>query len=288
MYEYSLAPVSKQTAGTGGDYSRPKRMDAPPAGQQNIETKDDSIEFPLRLRRNHKIRTSTPSIRSFILCVGGLLTLATTAASAHPTVPSSLASHTLKLSPILYTPPVHDLDTTIKLDPEFPDILLDLEPPHNHLAQQYIAKRQNDEAPPISTGKASTKTFSPETTMTAPTRTATTANINAKSSVTGKTTITSLPEETNFPLPAPFEAIGNNFTTESCPEFLQNIKKNEEFKACLPFSAFLEVSLTCRFVFCLVNSNNDLDIQVLLSDDEVSLPDNRVPRPLLRRQHHVL
>lgn len=257
MYDYSLAPSSKQTAGMGGDYSRPKRMNVPSAGHRKIGMKDDLIYSPPTSRTASGTRIASHSIRSFMLCLGVVLTLATKAASAHPTVPNSLASHTLKLSPILYTPPAHNLDTIIKLDPEFPEILLDYEPSHGHLSQQNIAKRQDGEAPPISTGKATALTSSPETTMTAPTRTATTVNVNAKSSSTGMTTGSRLPEETNFPLPTPFEAMGNNFTAQSCPDFMQNIKKNEEFKACLPFSAFLEVSHDSGLL--RLNSNTDRD-----------------------------
>jgi len=46
------------------------------------------------------------------------------------------------------------------------------------------------------------------------------------------------------PLPMPFDSsLGNNFTTQSCPNFITGFLSNDTFKACLPFSLLLEVSL---------------------------------------------
>ena len=222
-------------------------MDEPLAVHAKLREKDDSLARNSRQKATRSTRTPSPSIRSLMFGLGVVLTLATTAATALPTASASLASNTLNLPAILYTPLVHDLDLNLKFDPNFPAIQLDDEQPHDHFSQQNIAKREADEAPPISTEKESL----PAVTSTIPARTATTMKV-ASSSVTGTTTVTLLPEETNFPLPTPFQAMGNNFTTTNCPIFIKEMVKDEQFKACLPFSTFLEVSraLVCCFVEC--------------------------------------
>lgn len=51
------------------------------------------------------------------------------------------------------------------------------------------------------------------------------------------------------PLPNPFDtSLGNNFTSQGCPDFITSFLNNATFKACLPFSLLLEVrSLSLPF-----------------------------------------
>lgn len=47
-----------------------------------------------------------------------------------------------------------------------------------------------------------------------------------------------------FVLPRPFDtSIGNNFTTQSCPNFFNEFLNNQTFLDCLPFSLLLQVGL---------------------------------------------
>jgi hypothetical protein len=43
-------------------------------------------------------------------------------------------------------------------------------------------------------------------------------------------------------LPSPFDSnLGSNYTSQTCPEFINSFLNAPEFKACLPFSLLLEV-----------------------------------------------
>lgn len=65
-----------------------------------------------------------------------------------------------------------------------------------------------------------------------------------------------------IPLPQPFDSsLGNNFTTDTCPQFFDDFLTNQTFLDCLPFSLLLQVRLNPPLIplqrtFQLTNSPN--------------------------------
>lgn len=68
--------------------------------------------------------------------------------------------------------------------------------------------------------------------------------LSSSSSTPEPTSIVTAPG-TDSSLPRPFDkGLGNNYTQNSCPNFINNFLRNETFTSCFPFSLLLEVSIS--------------------------------------------
>lgn len=70
---------------------------------------------------------------------------------------------------------------------------------------------------------------------------------NRGSHASGENGLQLADQGSQIPLPRPFDtSLGNNFTTDSCPQFFNDFLTNQTFLDCLPFSLLLQVCFKPR------------------------------------------
>ncbi|KAL8799020.1 MAG: hypothetical protein Q9182_006199 [Xanthomendoza sp. 2 TL-2023] len=111
---------------------------------------------------------------------------------------------------------------------------------------------------------ASTSTASPAVATT--TSVTVTSSRSSSSSSSPRPTSIVTAAETDSNLPRPFDSgLGNNYTDENCPKFINNFLRNETFISCLPFSLLLQVNRSIRFLWARELDTNRRLIQNSMS-----------------------
>lgn len=104
-----------------------------------------------------------------------------------------------------------------------------------------------------------TVTASVTTTLEIPVSTADSTTLVSSTSSTASATSTSTESSTtasSSPLPSFFDGgLSNNFTSSTCPTFIDNMITAEEFQTCYPISLLLQVRPETRYQAAIYNSN---------------------------------
>ncbi|KAK0271708.1 hypothetical protein LTR91_003790 [Friedmanniomyces endolithicus] len=121
------------------------------------------------------------------------------------------------------------------------DIIVIREPDHFvAVGSELVFDRSEPPARPLHLHARQDSASSLPTGIPAPTS----SNQSAASSTTSGPLSTDTPTQTTA-LPSPFDStLGNNFTTQSCPNFFQSFLSNTTFQHCLPLSLLLQRQLT--------------------------------------------
>jgi hypothetical protein len=156
--------------------------------------------------------------------------------------------------------------------------------------EESLLKRQNSNVFTLQPGVDSSATASSQlassTTITKPTSSSTLSTSAVATATTAPGSGSSLP------LPQPFDsALGANFTSQACPNFISNFLANSTFQQCLPFSLLLQVRLPCPFPFPYTTNMLTIPspvLPILFPSRKVHRPHNPNPRRNLRRKYYNL
>lgn len=133
--------------------------------------------------------------------------------------------------------------------------------PSPHVAQLQRRQVSSTSDRSTSTSADSTPTLSPSTTL------------SGSDSSTSPTLTTDQDADTNSPLPSPFDTnLGNNFTSNSCPDFFKKFLASSEFQSCLPFSLLLQVRCLTDFLLRSSITKMSIELRLLLPSSTEPFP----------------